>query len=88
MVNTDFASAPKISWSASARMNWNLGGHLLAPAAQARLDDLLARKSAQPLPTKDQAELDGLLHKTDQLTILKTRARFTLNRAKAETAGT
>jgi hypothetical protein len=62
-------------------------GHL-APAAQARLDDLLARRKEQPLSAEDENELDRLLQKTDQLTILKTRARYTLSQAKAETTGT
>jgi hypothetical protein len=61
---------------------------LLAPASQARLDDLLARKKEQPLSAEEDAELDSLLKKTDQLTILKTRARYTLSQAKAEAART
>jgi hypothetical protein len=60
---------------------------LLAPAAQARLDDLLARRNEEPLSVDEGNELDSLLRKSDQLTILKTRARFTLNQTKAETAG-
>jgi len=63
-----------------------LADSLLAPSAQARLDDLLARKSDRPLSPQEQAELDRLLQKTDQRTILKTRARFTLNQSKAEAA--
>jgi hypothetical protein len=61
---------------------------LLAPSAQARLDDLLARRSEEPLPTEEETELDRLLQKTDQLTLLKTRARYTLRQTKAEAAGT
>jgi hypothetical protein len=61
---------------------------LLAPAAQTRLTDLLARKREQQLPADEEAELDRLLHRVDQLTILKTRARYTLNQAKAEATGT
>ena len=38
--------------------------------------------------TKDeQAELDRLLKQADQLTLLKTRARFTLSQAQAEVSG-
>ena len=64
-----------------------LADSLLAPAAQARLDDLLARRKEGALSTNEDIELDRLLRKTDQLTILKTRARYTLNQTKAEAAG-
>ncbi len=51
----------------------------LAPAAQTRLDELLIRNQEGQLSTEDSAELDRLLLQVDQLTILKTRARYTLN---------
>ena len=50
----------------------------LASAEQDRLDDLLARNAAGQLLDADQVALDYLLHYVDQLTILKTRARYTL----------
>ena len=50
----------------------------LAPAEQDRLDDLLARNADGQLSETDQAALDHLLHYVDQLSILKTRARYTL----------
>jgi hypothetical protein len=59
----------------------------LAPAAQARLDDLLARRKAEPLSPGEENELFSLLQKTDQLTILKTRARYTLSQTKTEMTG-
>jgi hypothetical protein len=65
-----------------------LADGLLAPAAQARLDDLLARRQEKPLSAEEENELDRLLQKTDQLTILKTRARYTLSQAKAEASRT
>jgi hypothetical protein len=65
-----------------------LADGLLAPGAQARLSDLLARKREVGLAEGEQAELDRLLQKVDQLTLLKTRARYTLSQAKAEAAGT
>jgi hypothetical protein len=65
-----------------------LADSLLAPAAQSRLDDLLARRSEKLLSAEEDSELDTLLQKTDQLTILKTRARYTLSQAKAEATGT
>lgn len=57
----------------------------LAPVAQARLDELLARLAAVPLAAEETAELDQLLEQVDQLTILKTRARYTLARQEALT---
>ncbi len=51
----------------------------LAMADQTRLDDLVARNAESLLCADEVAELDDLLAKADQLTILKTRARYTLN---------
>ena len=65
-----------------------LADSLLAPAAQARLDDLLARRNEQPLSAEEETELDSLLQKTDHVTILKTRAWYTLSQAKVEATGT
>jgi hypothetical protein len=65
-----------------------LADSMLAPAAQTRLDDLVARRKEKPLSPEEQTELDRLLQKTDQLTILKTRARYTLSQAKTEATGT
>jgi hypothetical protein len=56
----------------------------LAPAEQERLNDLLARNADGQLSEAEQAALDHLLHYADQLSILKTRARYTL----AHQAGT
>ena len=50
----------------------------LAPAEQDRLDDLLARNADGQIPEVDQVALDHLLHNIYQLSILKTRARYTL----------
>jgi hypothetical protein len=55
-----------------------LAQSVLAPAEQSRLDDLLARNADAQLSETEQTELDRLLHHVDQLTILKTRARYTL----------
>ncbi len=51
----------------------------LAPSSQARLDHLLTENSTRQLSGDEAKELDQLLAKIDQLTILKTRARYTLN---------
>jgi len=50
----------------------------LAPADQSRMDDLLARNADAPLSETEQAELDRLVADVDHLTLLKTRARYTL----------
>ncbi len=55
-----------------------LAGSALAPADQAQLDNLLAQKVDSQLPEVEQAELDRLLADVDHLTLLKTRARYTL----------
>jgi hypothetical protein len=56
-----------------------LAESILAPSAQARLDELLARNAEHQLSAQEQAELDRLLQRVDQLTVLKTRARYTLH---------
>jgi hypothetical protein len=50
----------------------------LAPVEQARLDDLLARHADSQLTAEELAEVDRFLEQIDQLTLLKTRARYTL----------
>jgi hypothetical protein len=55
----------------------------LATASQARIDELLELKANAELSPEDTAELDRLLGQVDQLTVLKTRARYTL-RQQAE----
>jgi len=65
-----------------------LADGLLAPARQARLDELLAKSGQGSLAGDDERrELDRLLELADQFTVLKTRARYTLNHLKLETAG-
>jgi len=55
-----------------------LADGLLAPSLQLRLDELIARSKEVRLSGADEAELDSLLARVDQLTLLKTRARYTL----------
>ena len=62
-----------------------LADGLLAPARQARLDDLLTKNGERSLVGEEWRELDRLLELADQLTLLKTRARYTLGHLKAET---
>lgn len=62
-----------------------LADGMLAPVAQSRLDDLLERNAENRLGAVDQLELDRLLARVDQLTILKTRARYTLRQQAGAT---
>ncbi len=64
-----------------------LADGLLAPAHQARLDELLSKNSERSLGEPERQELDRLLDSADQLTILKTRARYTLNQLHLAAAG-
>lgn len=61
-----------------------LSASRLALASQSRLDELLAQQKEGMLGEDGTAELDELLAQVDQLTLLKTRARYTL--AQIETA--
>ena len=58
-----------------------LADSVLAPSAQAHLDELLSRNASAQLAANEQVELDRLLTRVDQLTILKTRARYMLGEA-------
>lgn len=62
-----------------------LADSLLAPSAQSRLDDLLARNAEHQLSAHEVIELDRLVAQVDQLTILKTRARYTLRQQAGAT---
>ena len=52
---------------------------LLAPTVQAQLEELLLQSAGQKLSDDEEAKLDRMLLQVDQLNILKTRARYTLN---------
>ncbi len=56
-----------------------LAESMLAPAAQTRLNELLADNQIRELLPVEITELNYLLEQVEQLTILKTRARYTLN---------
>ncbi|MGC1394530.1 MAG: hypothetical protein WA828_09660 [Coleofasciculaceae cyanobacterium] len=56
-----------------------LADSMLATAAQHQLNDLLAQNKESQLCADEIANLDRLLAQVDQLTILKTRARYTLH---------
>ena len=72
------ASDPEILIGLSEAELQALAHSTLAPAEQSRLDDLLTQNTEAQLSEAEQAELDRLLNDIDQLTILKTRARYTL----------
>lgn len=52
----------------------------LAPGAQSELNDLLDRNREQTISAAEITKLDLLLQQADQLTILKSRAQYTLGR--------
>jgi hypothetical protein len=52
---------------------------LLAPTLQAQLEGFLAQGTEHPLSPDEEAMLDRMLLQIDQLNILKTRAKYTLN---------
>ena len=62
-----------------------LADSMLVPSAQSRLDDLLERNAQGQLGPDEEAELDLLLTRVDQLTILKTRAKYTLHQRAGAT---
>lgn len=64
-----------------------LANSTLASASQVRLDELLSKNSENQLDDVGQAELECMLARVDQLTIVKTRARYTL-RQQTEATGT
>ena len=60
-----------------------LANSRLAPDEQARLDTLLNEQKQHPLDQEETEEMDRLLAQIDQLTILKTRARYTLAQSQS-----
>ncbi len=51
----------------------------LVPTSQQRMDALLSGAKENRLSVDEEAELDDLLNKVDQLNLLKARARFTID---------
>jgi molybdenum cofactor biosynthesis enzyme MoaA len=51
----------------------------LSPKAQIQLQELLVKNSDNDLSEEETETLDRLLAQVDQLNIIKTRARYTLN---------
>ncbi|MGL6075944.1 MAG: hypothetical protein ACRC8S_17440 [Fimbriiglobus sp.] len=61
-----------------------LADGMLSPTAQQRLDELLDASKQKTFSPADRAELDLLLERADCLTVLKTRARYTLSQVVSE----
>lgn len=59
----------------------------LAPAAQARLSEMLAHQKAGQLTADEERQLDRLLEQIDQLTLLKARAILTLKQTRLAATG-
>lgn len=57
-----------------------LAESMLVPTAQDRMAHLLEANAEGQLSDVDSAELDHLLAQVDHLTVLKTRARYTLKK--------
>lgn len=87
MSHPEMKNSPELLTGLSVDELEALADSLLAPAAQARVDELLAHKNEGRLSSIEQSELDKLLRQIDQLTILKTRARYTLTQTKTELSG-
>jgi len=68
----------ELLWGMSQSELEALANSRLAPDEQSRLDMLLNEQKQQPLSDLQNGEMDRLLMQADQLTILKTRARYTL----------
>ncbi len=69
---------PDLLWGMSQSELEALANSRLAPDEQARLDMLLSEQKQHLLSERQNEEMDRLLAQVDQLTILKTRARYTL----------
>lgn len=72
--NTDAEILPSLSQAELKA----LAESKLAPAAQTQLTELLDRNTEGQLSEEELVELDRLLAQSDHLTLLKTRARYTL----------
>ena len=74
----DVPTDPELLWGMSQSELEALAHSRLAPDEQDRLDVLLNEQKQHALSEQKNGEVDRLLMQADQLTILKTRARYTL----------
>ncbi len=79
----DLSSDPEILHGLSQSELEALSVSKLVSSEQARLDALLEKNKKTDLDNSEQAELDHLLEQIDQLTILRTRASYTLQKSKS-----
>lgn len=75
---TPLAADPDFLVGISAAELHALANCKLAPSDQAQLDELLAKQAETQLSEAEIAQVDRLLAEADALTLLKTRARYTL----------
>ena len=61
-----------------------LASAMLAPQAQSKLDELLARNSEGTLTEQESRKLDDLIEQIDELNLLKARAQSTLRQQGAK----
>jgi hypothetical protein len=61
-----------------------LAAGVLIPAKQARLDELIEGARQNRLTADEDAELDDLLNKVDQLNLLRARAQYTIQQFGAK----
>lgn len=78
---TTASTDPEILSNLSQEELEALAATQLAHTAQTKLDALLTHQNEGVLTTEEQETLDTLLSQVDQLTILKTRARYTLHKS-------
>ena len=64
-----------------------LADGMLAPSIQGRLDELIAQSKQRRLSPDEAVELDRCLAQVDHLTLVKTRARYTLRQQQAGVPG-
>jgi hypothetical protein len=79
---------PEVLFGLSSGELEALAEGMLAPSLQARMDELIAQSKQRRLSSEESAELDRLLARVDQLTLVKTRARYTLRQQQAGVTGT
>ncbi len=71
--------SPQLLQSVSIDELEALASGQLVSTSQQRIDALLSGAKESRLSADEEAELDDLLHKIDQLNLLKARARFTID---------
>lgn len=76
---TNLSADPELLLGLSIDELQALAESVLSPKTQIQLNDLLTKNSENQLSNEETEILDRLLAQIDQLNILETRARYTLN---------